>query len=164
MGKQTKKVRSVALTPYVEKGKYRIVLSWPDAPNDLDIYSIFKTGKFTKCLVYYGKTLCSKVRLDVNNNKGGRKGAETLTIDLLEKYIYTFTVKKFINTVVDNLAEGERRVEGAPLNSDYNYEMLPESERPELLPNIPLYQSKAKVSIFVNGFKMAIQEINVPDT
>lgn len=162
MGKMTKKVRKVSLTPVVAPGKIRVVLSWPDAPSDLDLYSIFKTGKFTKCMVFFGKTSCSKTQLDIDNRMGGRKGAETITIEVLEKYIYTFAVRKYVSTSVDNLAPGEKRVEGAPMSSDYNYEILPDNERPELLPNITLSESTAKVSIFVAGFKNAIQEIVVP--
>jgi len=87
MGKMTKKIRNISLTPYVEQGKIRIVLSWPDAPADLNLYSIFKTGRFTKCMVFFGKTKCSKTRMNVDNFLGGEKGAETITNDLLEKYI-----------------------------------------------------------------------------
>jgi len=158
----TKKIRNISLTPYVEQGKIRIVLSWPNAPRDLDLYAIFKTGKFTKCQVFFGKTICSKTHIDVDNNMGGNKGAETITIDVLEKFIYTFAVRKYVSTAKDNLAPGEKRIEGAPLNSDYNYEFLPESERPELIANATLSESNAKISIFVNGFKNAIREIIVP--
>lgn len=158
----TKKIRNISLTPFVEQGKIRIVLSWPDAPADLDLYSMFKTGKFTKCMVFFGKTMCSKTRIDIDNKLGGKKGAETITIDILEKYIYTFAVRKYFSVAKDNLASGEQRVEGAPLNSDYNYEFLPESERPDLIANVTLSESNAKVSIFVNGFKNAIREIIVP--
>lgn len=162
MGKMTKKIRNISLTPFVDQGKIRIVLSWPDAPADLDLYSIFKTGKFTKCMVFFGKTMCSKTRIDVDNKMGGRKGAETITIDVLEKYVYTFAVRKYVSTAKDNLAPGEQRVEGAPMSSDYNYEVLPDSERPDKIANVTLSESNAKVSIFVNGFKNAIREINVP--
>jgi hypothetical protein len=162
MGKMTKKIRNISLTPYVEQGKIRIVLSWPDAPADLDLYSIFKTGKFTKCMVFFGKTMCSKTRIDVDNKLGGKKGAETITIDILEKYIYTFAVRKYVSTAKDNLAPGEQRVAGAPMTSDYNYQFLPDSERPELIANVTLAESNAKISIFVNGFKNAIREITIP--
>ncbi len=162
MGKMTKKIRTIALTPFVEQGKIRIVLSWPDAPADLDLYSLFKTGKFTRCQVFYGKQECSKTRIDVDNKFGGKKGAETITIDVLEKYIYTFAVRKYVSTVKDDLASGEVRVEGAPRSSDYNYEVLPESERPELIANVTLSQSNAKLSIFIGGYKNAIREIIVP--
>lgn len=158
----TKKIRNISLTPFVDQGKIRVVLSWPDAPADLDLYSIFKTGKFTKCMVFFGKTVCSKTRIDVDNKLGGKKGAETITIDLLEKYIYTFAIRKYVSTAKDNLAPGEERVEGAPMSSDYNYEFLPESERPELIANATLAESNAKISIFVSGFKNAIREITVP--
>lgn len=164
MGKMTKKIRSVSLTPVVEPGKIRIVLTWPDAPRDLDIYSIFKTGKFSSCQVYFGKKTCSGTHLDVDNNQGGRKGSETITIDILEKYIYTFAVRKYFDASENGLAPGEIRVEGAPLSADYNYAILPETDRPELLPNITLSESRAKVSVFISGFKAALREINVPVT
>lgn len=162
MGTMTKRIRNISLTPFVEQGKIRIVLSWPNAPRDLDLYAIFKTGKFSKCQVFFGKSVCSKTHIDVDNNMGGNKGAETITIDVLEKFIYTFAVRKYVSNAKDNLAPGEKRVDGAPLNSDYNYEFLPESERPELIANATLSESNAKISIFVSGFKNAIREIIVP--
>jgi len=158
----TKKIRNISLTPFVEQGKIRVVLSWPNAPRDLDLYAIFKTGKFSKCQVFFGKTVCSKTHIDVENNMVGGKGAQTITIDVLEKFIYTFAVRKFISNTKDNLALGEKRVDGAPLNSDYNYEFLPESERPDLIANATLSESNAKISIFVNGFKNSIREIIIP--
>ena len=151
------------MTPIVEPGKIRIVLSWPDAPSDLDLYSIFKTGNMTKCIVFFGKTACSKTHIDVNNNQGGRKGAETITIDVLEKYIYTFAVRKYVSTAKNNLAPGENRVAGAPLSSDFNYPISAEPDEGQIkLENKPLSDSRAKVAIFVNGFKSAVKEISVP--
>jgi len=163
MGKMTRKIRTIALTPFVDPGKIRVVLSWPDAPSDLDLYSIFKTGQYTKCLVFFGKPNCSKTQIDVINNHSRKKGAETITIELLEKYIYTFAVRKYVSTAKDNLAPAEKRVPGAPYSSDHNYEFsAEEKEGTELLPNVALSASKAKVAIFVHGFKSAVKEINVP--
>lgn len=163
MGKMTEKINNIVLTPMVQPGEIRVVLSWPDAPDDLDLYSIFKTGNFTKCIVFYGKPDCSSTHIEVINNQGGRKGAETITINFLEKYIYTFAVRKYISKSKDNLAPDEKRVEGAPLSSDYNYEIPVDiNEKKEIFADVNLSESKAKVAIFIHGFQSAIQEIFVP--
>jgi len=60
------------------------------------------------------------------------------------------------------LDPGEQKVEGAPMTSDYNYQFLLGSERPELIANVTLAESNAKISIFVHGFKNAIREITIP--
>jgi len=158
----TTKLSNTALTPFVNKGKIRVVLSWPDAPRDLDLYSIFVVDpkRYTKCWVFFGKSRCAKTRIDVDNNLGGRKGGESITIDVLEKYIYTFAVKKFVTVSKGNLAKDEKMIQDAPVD-----ETGPVSEEEKLailIPDIPLSQSRAKVAIFINGFKNAIQEIFVP--
>jgi len=117
----------------------------------------------TKCIVFFGKTVCSQTKININNNLGGRKGAETITIDVLEKYIYTFAVRKYVSTARNNLAPGEVRIDGAPLSSDYNYHISADpDENAVKLADVTLSASKAKVSIFFHGFKSAVQEIQVP--
>ena len=149
----TTNIISVSLTPFVEPGKIRIVLSWPNAPADLDVYSFFRTTSRRKCTVFFGKKKCKGLRLDVDNNMGGRKGAETITINLLENYIYTFIVRKYVDASVNGLGPGEERVDGAP-EEDY--------AKPDVLPNIPIHESKAKLKIFVGGTQQNILSIAVP--
>lgn len=151
----TSSIISVALTPYVETGKIRMVLSWPNAPSDLDIYSFFRIKNTRRCSVFFGKKKCKGLRLDVDNNLGGRKGAETITIELLENYIYSFVIRKYVDTSLNGLGPGEERVEGAPVE-DY--------KKPETLPDIPIYESNAKLSIFVGGVRKSIITINVPSS
>lgn len=143
------------MTPYVEPGKIRMVLSWPDAPSDLDIYSFFRTSSRRRCSVFFGRKRCKGLRLDVDNNIGGRKGAETITINVLENYIYTFVVRKYVDESEHGLAPGEERVDGAP-EEDY--------EKPEKLPNIPIHESKAKLSIYVGGTQKSLLSINIPSS
>lgn len=158
----TTKLSSTALTPYVESGKIRVVLSWPEAPRDLDLYSIFVVDpkRYTKCWVFFGKSRCAKTHIDVDNNLGGRKGGETITIDVLEKYIYTFAVKKFVTVSKGNLAKDEKMIQDAPV--DEMGSLSDDEQLARQIPDIPISQSRAKVAIFVNGFKNAIQEIFVP--
>lgn len=164
IGKITPTIRSISLTPIVKSGKIRVVVSWPDAPSDLDMVSTFRLDKVdTKCEVFFGKKNCSQTSLQVDNNLRTRKGAETITIDMLENYIYTFAIRKYVDKSSDGLFPGEERVDGAPKNSDYNSKMLLDREKLEPLMNVTLSESKAKVSIFVNGYKSAIQEIYVPE-
>ncbi len=55
------------MTPRVEPGKLRFVLSWPYAPKDLDIHSIFKISRFSQCEIYFGARNCLGTTLDVDN-------------------------------------------------------------------------------------------------
>jgi hypothetical protein len=151
----TSNIISISLTPYVEDGKIRMVLSWPNAPSDLDIYSFFRITPKRRCTVFFGKKRCKELRLDVDNNMGGRKGAETITINALENYIYTFVVRKFVDKSVNGLAPGEERVDGAP-EEDY--------EKPEKLPDIPIHESKAKLSIFIGGIQQSLLSITIPSS
>merc|ERR1711957_113616 len=63
--------------------------------------------------------------------------------------------RKYVDVSVDGLGPGEERVDGAP-EEDY--------EKPEKLANIPIYQSKAKLAIFVGGVSTSIITIDVPNS
>lgn len=163
MGNITPRIRNIALVPIVEKDKMRVVLSWPDAPNDLNLFSIFKLNENTKCQVFFGNKKCSQTYIQVDNNLPHHKNSDAITIDVLENYIYTFAVRKYVDNSTDGLATGEKRVEGAPYSSDYNSRNLLDKEKPQLLKNLTLSQSKAKISIYVSGYNQAIREIEIPE-
>jgi hypothetical protein len=131
------------MTPIVEKGKMRFVLSWPYAPRDLDIHSLFKISKFSKCEVYFGKRDCAGTVLDVDNFNGGSNGVETITINTLGQYIYTFAVHKFVQQDPAK-KEDEKTDPGAKI------------------PNIPLSKSKAKISVYSSEFKGPIYQLEIP--
>jgi hypothetical protein len=143
------------MTPFVEEGKLRFVLSWPFAPRDLDIHSFFKISRFSKCEVYFGKRDCVGTNLDTDNYNGGSNGVETITINSLGNYVYTFAVHKYTD-VSNGVAPGEQPVAGSPPS--------PPSGRNETInvPDIPLSESRAKVSIYAYGFKGAIYQLMVP--
>lgn len=141
------------MTPEVKTGQLRVVLSWPDAPSDLDLYSYFRTTTYTACTVFFGENHCNHLILNADNNKGGRKGAETITLNLQQNFIYTFVARKYIDKSNGHL-ENEIRVEGAP-EIIYN--------KPKKSRDIPMDKSKAKISFYGFGFSQKIFEINIPE-
>jgi hypothetical protein len=152
----TSKIISVSLTPFVEKGKMRFVLTWADAPADLDIYSLFRISEERKCNVFFGHKKCEGVSLDADNFMGGTKGAETITVDFLENYIYSFVISKYVDLSQNGLAPGEERVEEAPVENPIQLDELP--------PDTQLYESKAKLSIFIPGLEQSLLSIYVPSS
>jgi hypothetical protein len=131
----------------------RFVLSWPDAPRDLDFHILFKTGKFSKCEVFFGKTECSGANLDVNNYLGGGRGVETVTLNTIGNFNYTIVVHKYNGKAAENA--DSNRVKDAPV-------LLPAEEQYRNIPDINLYESQAKVSVYAPGFKRAIKELEIP--
>jgi hypothetical protein len=138
------------MTPLVEEGQVRFVLSWPDSPADLDIHSIFLVSARNKCEVFFGKKECLGVDLDVDNLKGGKNGVETITIRELGKYIYTITVHRYVD-ISNGVSAGENPISDSPIEkTDVN------------LPATPLPESKAAVSVYTSGYKGPLVTINVP--
>jgi hypothetical protein len=151
MGQSTKSLDTIPMTPLVNPGQVRFVLSWPDAPADLDIHSIFKISRVAKCEVFFSKKECAGVDLDVDNLKGGKNGVETITVREMGKYIYTFTVHRYLD-VSDGTSQDETPIEGSPS----------ESTETSIAP-IPLNESKATVTVYANGFKGPIISVTVPN-
>lgn len=147
------------MTPEVEEGQLRFVLSWPFAPKDLDIHSFFKISKFSKCEVYFGKRECVGVNLDTDNFLGGKKGVETITIERMGNYIYTFAVHKYID-ISGGVATGDNPVPGSEVDNQF---INNEDGNSTVLPNTPLSDSNAKISVYVHGFKAAIVTLIVPN-
>ena len=62
--------------PPLENAQTRIILSWPDEPNDIDLYVRgYNHGVANdSCLVSYrDKCGCSSVCQDLDNDSGGKK-------------------------------------------------------------------------------------------
>lgn len=79
----TREVPRGPTAPPLENAQTRITLSWPNEPNDLDLYVRgYKHGVGpASCLVYYGdKCGCSSVCQDLDNASGGSYGPETVTL------------------------------------------------------------------------------------
>lgn len=150
MGTTTKPLDTIPMTPLVDPGQIRFVLSWPDAPADLDIHTIFKISRTARCEVFFSKKECAGVDLDVDNLKGGKSGVETITLREMGKYIYTFAVHKYVD-ISNGSTQGETPIEGSPTEtSEVN------------IPSIPLVDSKATVSVYAYGYKGPILVVNVP--
>jgi len=142
------------MTPLTPVGQIRIVLSWPSAPSDLDLFSSFKTSPNTFCSVYFGKKYCSGVNLNVDNNLGGRKGAETITIQLVENFVYSLSARKYVDETDNGRLKGEISVKGAP---EINH------KTPEKFENVNMDQSKAKISLYVSNYEFSLFDIHIPD-
>lgn len=142
------------MTPLANKGQMHIVLSWPNAPSDIDLFSNFKTSENTVCSVFFGKKYCNGVYLHADNNLGGRKGAETITIQLFENFIYSFAVRKYKDGTENGRLKGEEKVKDAP-KMDHKI--------PKKLEDKPLSDSKAKVSVYVSGYEFALFSTSIVD-
>lgn len=158
MGSYTKQIISSQLTPTVDKGKIRFVLSWPNGPKDLDLHSLFKISRFSKCEVYFGKRDCAGVNIDTDNFSGGANGVETITINTLGKYYYTFAVHKYID-VSGGQASGETPVAGSDAAAN-----IGNNNTNSTVPDVPLALSEAKISVYTYGYKSPVYILKVPST
>lgn len=140
-----------SLSPEVQEGTLRFVLSWPDGPSDLDLHSSFKVSSSKKCHVYFGNKNCVGSSLDVDNTKGGKNGVETITINELGNYIYMFYVHRYADRS-NGVATGETTAPGFNPSSSSSQTNTSGTE---------LYQSFAKISIFGYGYHTPIASIDV---
>lgn len=141
---------TVPMTPLVQTGQIRFVLTWPNSPADLDIHGLFLVSPRNKCEVFFGKRECLGVDLDVDNLKGGKNGVETITIHDLGKYTYTISVHKYVD-ISGGISSGENPISDSPF------------DKSEVdLPDTPLPQSMATVSVYASGYKGPVVTINIP--
>lgn len=140
-----------SLSPEVQEGTLRFVLSWPDGPSDLDFHAFFKVSSTKKCHVYFGNKNCVGSSLDVDNTKGGKNGVETITINELGNYIYMFYVHRYADRS-NGVAAGESTAAGFNPSGSSSQTNASGTE---------LYQSFAKISIFGYGYHTPIASIDV---
>jgi hypothetical protein len=88
--------------------------------------------------------------------EGGRNGVETITVNQLGNYVYAIAVNKYSDPT-NGVAPGENNVEEDNLDNN-----SPTSSTSSI-PNIPLYQSQAKVSVYAPGYLDPILEVTIPN-
>jgi hypothetical protein len=147
------------LTPRVEPGEIRFVLSWPYAPKDLDIHSIFKISRYSQCEIYFGARDCLGTSLDVDNLNGGNKGVETITIHTLGKYTYTFAVHKYVDVSNGSSASGDDAIDMMMMDEA---PVTPPAQPASDIPDLPLSKSSATISVYTSEFKGPMYRVNVP--
>jgi len=155
IGDMTEPIINIPMTPLLEEGKIRFVLSWPDGPKDLDLHALFQINRFSKCEVYFGKRDCVGTELDTDNIKEEAYGVETLTINTLGNYIYTFGVNKYVD-ISGGVGQGDNPIPGV------NNSTRVTNDSAVKVPDYPLSESRAKISVYINGYKGPIYQIQVP--
>lgn len=94
---QVKTGKNVVLSPEVQEGEIRIVLTWGSSPTDLDSYAVGKSSSGKNFNIYFGNPYVADVgNLDVDDTTS--YGPETITI--------TDTGSSFLYTVKDFRKEG----------------------------------------------------------
>merc|ERR1711970_330103 len=73
----------VPVSPLLNDGEMRVVLSWGEKPRDLDIYAMRRNVAEwgTSCTTYHARRSgCEEATLDLDNTRGGNNGVETITM------------------------------------------------------------------------------------
>eukprot|EP00033_Pygsuia_biforma_P000166 GCRY01000213.1.p1 GENE.GCRY01000213.1~~GCRY01000213.1.p1 ORF type:complete len:422 (-),score=101.30 GCRY01000213.1:293-1507(-) len=90
---------TILLSPKLEKGQYRFVLSWGASPLDLDSHMVDPNN----CEVAYNHRSCSASHLDVDRTNG--YGPETITITnasaspgIYKHFVYIYSSGNFVNS------------------------------------------------------------------
>lgn len=155
-GTTTAKLDTIIVTPTLQPGQIRFVLSWPDKPKDLDLHSFFAVSMFSICEVYFGKRQCAGVVLDTDNYDYGTNGAETITINTLGNYVYSIAINNYID-VSDGIAAGDDPINSYPSNYSSNT-----SNSTSSTGLVPLMLSKAMITVYVPEYKAPIVSLPVP--
>jgi len=96
-------VRLVAMSPELEAGQTRIMMTWIDHPNDLDFHVMaVKISDNSMCKTYYdNEDGCEEITLDMDNYLGDHNdfnGAETMTLwnsTINQEYVYLIGVHDY---------------------------------------------------------------------
>lgn len=70
-------------------------------------------------------------------------------------YNYSIVVHKY-NDKSGGKSPLDNKIDDAPI-------LLPAEEQPDKLADIKLVESKAKVSVYINGYRRAIKELTIPE-
>lgn len=159
IGDFTKPLNTLPMSPYLQEGQLRFILTWPNGPKDLDMHTMFKINKYSNCEVFFGKQSCAGTSLNINNYNGSKKGVEAVTIDTLGKYYYTFMVHKY-----DDVSKGQASGDNFAKGSDLQAVISANNSDNSTIPNKSLIYSQAKISVYAYGFVSAIYQLNIAST
>ena len=99
VGDITKGEQDATITPVLDSGETRIVLTWGATPNDLDSHLTGPTATGSRFHMYYSYKAfadsVSNVKLDVDDTSS--YGPETTTISLQGSGVYRFSVHNYTN-------------------------------------------------------------------
>merc|ERR1711962_538243 len=92
--------RLVAMSPELEAGQTRIIMTWDDTPMDVDMHVMAVSKDSGElCRTWFDeKEGCPAVSQDLDNVEGGLNGAETVTLldnAVNSKYTYLIAVEDF---------------------------------------------------------------------
>merc|ERR1712112_708468 len=105
---------TISLSPMLDpQTEMRLVMNWGQNPQDLDLHVLQidrKSGKETCHTYYENKDGCSGLSLDVDNTKGGYAGAETITWDDADDFLYLMYVHDWSHEPETHIVESEARI------------------------------------------------------
>ena len=119
-------------------------------------------SKRNYCYTFFGNRRCVDTYYPLDNKRGGKNGSEIIEIDTVADYDYFFYVRKYFD-ISNNTAINEFRTSDIEDDLDYNQDIQKEiykyyEENDELIKN-----SNAKLSLYVNGLRIPVIIINVPN-
>jgi hypothetical protein len=158
VGNKSGPISTISISPLIPPGQIRFVLSWPNGPKDLDLYSVFKVSSTSKCEVYFGRKSCVGGTLDAGNKDGGKLGVETITINNLGKYVYMILVNKYIDTC-HGVAQGDTF---SVVQFDDNNPVTSTSSTYSKAPDTTLAGSLGTVSVYSN-FVESVFQLTIPN-
>lgn len=145
---------SIALTRMKDLGELSFVLSWPNGPIDLDLYSSFPVESDQFCTVSFTNHNCVAMKMDTMNDYGGKHGVESLTMREMERNYYMFYVHKY-HDVSHDIAAGENKIKGLDILPEYNTSGVPDTS---------LSQSQAEIKIYGPGYRTPIISLQIDDS
>ncbi len=155
IGELTDRIINIPITPRITDGQVRVVLSWPEGPEYLDLYTLFKVDQTIRCELFFGKRKCVGTHLNIDKTLNTAHGIQTITINNLGKYVYSFFVNKFIDI------SGGKGKGDDPIYIPSNEKIpVPKFNITEVDSN-PLKSSRARISIFANGYEGSIKTIGI---
>ena len=133
------------------KGVLRLILNWGDEVEDLDLFTFFNVNKYIECRIFFGNKNCVQTELLTDNSKNGAKGGETLSVDSLGSFKYTFAVNKF-----------QDRSRGI-VKGEYNENTKTyDNSNPVPWSSTKITDSRAKVAIYSPHYLNAIVSLDIP--
>ncbi len=157
----TDRIYKVPLTPHISDGQIRFVLTFPDGPEYLDMHLLFKVNNKQTCELFFGMQNCIGTKLNIDPIQNKINGLQTITINNLGSYIYTLAVNKY-NDVSGGKGKGDNAIFIPQNITDFDNNKKNLEFNNIKINNYPLKSSRAKVSVYVNGYVGPIKSIAIP--
>ena len=136
-------------------GKIVVKLEWDNKPPDLDLICRFQVTNEHYCYTFFGNKKCVETEYFLDSRQPNEISSEVIEINEFSNYVYLFYIRKYFD-YYKGITMNEDKKDGVENGQDISYNDI------DIKYNEYLNNTRARILIYTNGFKVPALKINLP--